>query len=98
MRELKHVLERARILATGHLLTPESLFEDSPAPAAHPSDSLGDYLAGHEREYILRALASQDWQIQETAHLLGISRKNLWEKMRRLGIGRDKASRAASPG
>jgi transcriptional regulator of acetoin/glycerol metabolism len=52
-------------------------------------DTLGDYLAGHERAYIVRALESQDWQIQETANLLGISRKNLWEKMKRLEIRRN---------
>jgi DNA-binding NtrC family response regulator len=90
VRELKHLLERARILATGPLLTPELMFGDtSPAGGPQPLDTLGDYLAGHEREYILRALESQGWQIQETANLLGISRKNLWEKMKRLEIRRN---------
>ena len=89
VRELKHLLERARVLATGPLLTPELLFGDtSPVNAPQPLDTLGDYLAGHERDYILRALESQNWQIQETANLLGISRKNLWEKMKRLEIQR----------
>ncbi len=90
VRELKHLLERARVLANGPLLTPELLFGDtSTTEATPPVDTLGDYLAGHERDYILRALASQNWQIQETANLLGISRKNLWEKMKRLEIRRD---------
>jgi DNA-binding NtrC family response regulator len=90
VRELKHLLERARVLATGPVLTPELLFGDTaPNDTAPPRDTLGDYLAGHEREYILRALASQNWQIQETANLLGISRKNLWEKMKRLDIRRE---------
>jgi DNA-binding NtrC family response regulator len=89
VRELKHLLERARVLATGQLLTPELLFgETSPGNRTQPVDTLGDYLAGHERDYIVRALQSQDWQIQETASLLGISRKNLWEKMKRLEIRR----------
>ena len=89
VRELKHLLERARVLASGPLLTPELLFGGaSTTPVPPPADTLGDYLAGHEREYIQRALASQNWQIQETAHLLGISRKNLWEKMKRLEIRR----------
>ncbi len=90
VRELKHLLERARVLATGPVLTPELLFGDtSPGNLPQPRDTLGDYLAGHEREYILRALESQTWQIQETANLLGISRKNLWEKMKRLEIRRN---------
>ena len=90
MRELKHLLERARVLASGPLLTPELLFGDtSPDSPAQPLDTLGEHLAGHERDYIVRALQSQGWQIQETANLLGISRKNLWEKMKRLEIKRD---------
>lgn len=90
VRELKHLLERARVLASGHLLTPELLFGDtSPTTPPQPLDTLGDHLAGRERDYILRALRSQGWQIQETANLLGISRKNLWEKMKRLEIRRN---------
>lgn len=90
VRELKHLLERARVLARGHLLTPEQLFgETSPGNPPQSLDTLGDYLAGRERDYILRALHSQGWQIQETANLLGISRKNLWEKMKRLEIRRE---------
>jgi transcriptional regulator of acetoin/glycerol metabolism len=34
----------------------------------------------------LRALDARGWQIQETAKLLGISRKNLWEKMKKHAI------------
>ncbi|HRH81113.1 MAG TPA: sigma-54 dependent transcriptional regulator [Thiobacillaceae bacterium] len=89
VRELRHVLERACVLAEGPILTPELLFDGAAGNATPPpSDTLGDYLAGRERDYILRALESQSWQIQETANLLGISRKNLWEKMKRLGIER----------
>lgn len=96
VRELKHLLERACVLATGPLITPELLFGDlSAANTARPQDTLGDYLAGHEREYILRALESQAWQILETANLLGISRKNLWEKMKKLDIQRPRASSVA---
>jgi DNA-binding NtrC family response regulator len=51
-----------------------------------PAATLGDHLALHERQYILRALDARAWQIQETANLLGISRKNLWEKMKKYAI------------
>lgn len=89
VRELKHVLERACVLAEGPLLTPGFLFGDtSKSKARMPENTLGEYLADREREYILRALECQAWQIQETASLLGISRKNLWEKMKKLGIQR----------
>jgi DNA-binding NtrC family response regulator len=41
-----------------------------------------------ERTAILEALVRNDWAISRTAQFLGISRKNLWEKMRRYHIGR----------
>jgi len=73
-------------LTTNQLLTPELLFgEIASGGSPQPLDTLGDYLAGHEGDYILRAPQSQGWQIQVTANLLGISRKNLWEKLKRLG-------------
>jgi len=87
VRELKHLLERACVLADGPLLTPELLFGGSAAEAdSSPATTLGEHMAGHEREYILRALDARGWQIQETANLLGISRKNLWEKMKKHAI------------
>lgn len=39
-----------------------------------------------ERVHIHRALNRADGSVSETADLLGISRKTLWEKMRRLEI------------
>lgn len=41
-----------------------------------------------ERTAILEALVRNDWAISKTAQSLGISRKNLWEKMRRYHIDR----------
>ena len=43
---------------------------------------------GAERTAILEALVRNDWAISKTAQFLGISRKSLWEKMRRYHIGR----------
>ena len=93
VRELKHLIERACVLADGPVLGPDDLF-DWPAEAATRTAvnaSLGDYLQQCERSYIRQALHEQGWRIQETANRLGISRKGLWEKMKRLGISRDGA-------
>ena len=49
--------------------------------------ALGEVVAGAERQCILRGLARCGGNRSQTAALLGISRKNLWEKMRRHGIG-----------
>jgi DNA-binding NtrC family response regulator len=47
---------------------------------------LADYIADCERVYIATVLTQHDWQMSKTAERLGISRKNLWEKMKKLGI------------
>jgi DNA-binding NtrC family response regulator len=41
-----------------------------------------------ERAAILEALVRNGWAISKTADGLGVSRKNLWEKMRRYRIER----------
>ncbi|MFN3630339.1 MAG: sigma-54-dependent transcriptional regulator [Casimicrobiaceae bacterium] len=48
--------------------------------------SLESYLRQQERDFVLRALEHHSWQMSQTAAALGISRKNLWERMKRLGI------------
>jgi DNA-binding NtrC family response regulator len=55
--------------------------------AATP-EHLADYLAKCERAYITQMLDQHAWRITETAGHLGISRKALWDKMRRLEIAR----------
>jgi len=91
VRELKHCIERACILSTSHVLTPDVLFDELPVMEYDEQlyASLNKYLVACEHKYILKSLRLHDWQIQETANFLGISRKNLWEKMRKLDIKRD---------
>jgi len=62
-----------------------------PEPEAEPEmTSLNDYLGSYERQYIEQILKSKQGRIADTAAVLGISRKNLWEKMKKLGIGDEK--------
>ena len=90
IRELKHCIERAGILTARSVLEGADLFEDRLGPAENVADgspmSLADYLQRCERHYIIEALEKRGWQISETALTLGISRKSLWERMRRLRI------------
>lgn len=93
IRELKHTLERACILGPQALLTPELLFGGMPAELARSPDNatperLTDYLAKCERAYLTHMLELNAWRITETAGQLGISRKAMWDKMRRLEICR----------
>ncbi|MBI5900512.1 MAG: sigma-54-dependent Fis family transcriptional regulator [Rhodocyclales bacterium] len=89
VRELAHCLERACVLSLTPQLRAEDLF--GAATSANPSSeslrqNLSEHLQDCERAYIRGALAECDGRITDTAALLGISRKNLWEKMRKLGI------------
>jgi len=85
IRELKHCLERACVLSSQAVLTPEALF-NKPQELAKPDElsSLNEYLDGYERSYIQQVLKTKDGRIAETAAALGISRKTLWEKMKKL--------------
>lgn len=89
IRELKNSLERASLMCESHLISHDILFE-RPAPALAGqqdlANSLRDYLSECERDFIVRSLIDCQWQIQLCADSLGISRKNLWERMRRLGV------------
>jgi DNA-binding NtrC family response regulator len=88
VRELKHCLERACVLSSG-ALTAKALFGDlgSAPPRPHEGGvTLSDYLTAREREYIEQVLSAHAGRIADTAAALGISRKNLWEKIKRLGI------------
>ncbi len=98
IRELKHCVERACILAGGSQLGPEALFGDSPtlmsdAPAS--GDTLLTHIDACEKRYVEQALAAHGWRMGETADYLGISRKTLWEKMRKHGIA-DRTKHAQS--
>ncbi|WP_126443664.1 sigma-54-dependent transcriptional regulator [Sulfuricystis multivorans] len=87
VRELRHALERACILSDGPLLT-ASAFTDAEEKvgAGEAAPTLAAHVAEAERRHILSVLAANHGRIAETAAQLGISRKNLWEKMKKHGI------------
>jgi DNA-binding NtrC family response regulator len=88
VRELKHAVERACVLSPGPLLGADAFLGDDLAggDAAPVSQSLADYLMACERDYLRVALDRHDGHMTHTAEALGITRKTLWEKMRRLGL------------
>jgi len=61
--------------------------------AAGAGDTLTDAERA-ERARILAALEAHGWRRQDTAHYLGISRKVLWEKMRKLRLGNNQGEMA----
>ena len=90
VRQLKHAIERAVALCRGDHILPDDLPDElalhkGPAvgPAFMPDRPLKEALAYFERDYIGRALCYFDEKKSATAKALGISRKNLWEKILR---------------
>jgi DNA-binding NtrC family response regulator len=95
LRELKHSVERACILSHNQVLDTEAFFDDGSLNSAHPPEvvattandgTLAHHLQDCERRFILSALEQHHWHFGNTATALGISRKNLWEKMKKLDI------------
>ncbi len=91
VREFAHAVRHAVVLARGGPIDAEHLPEDiarfgadgSGQPAIRP---LAAVLKQCEREALLGALSVTDGKRTRAAELLGISRKNLWEKLRAHGI------------
>ena len=78
LRQLRNVLERALIVAAGPEL--------DPPPPADALEQRPQRLIDVEAREIRRALAYTRGHQEQAARLLGISRKALWEKRKRLGI------------
>lgn len=91
VRELKHAVERACILAHGPLLGVEAFFDtgQEDRQSAQPlSTSLAEYLMACERDYLSLVLERHGGHMTRAAEALGITRKTLWEKLRRLGVSK----------
>ena len=90
IRELKNMIERAVALCdapwigSGDLLTEDG---DVGEQVAH-IPTLKQSIEDAERLAIHAALAENSSKMNQAANDLGISRKNLWEKMKRYGIER----------
>ncbi|HYO99572.1 MAG TPA: sigma 54-interacting transcriptional regulator, partial [Pyrinomonadaceae bacterium] len=87
VRELAHVLERAVIMADGERVEAEHLPEAVRAAASlqvrRPPQEERMTLAELEAAYIAETLAATRGNKSEAARLLGISRKNLYERLAR---------------
>ena len=94
VRELAHAVEHAAELSAGGTIDLEHLPEDIVRASAAVREtgeksnvgSLAAVLKHAEREHLLKALAVAGGKRTRAADLLGISRKNLWEKLRAHGI------------
>ena len=91
VRELRNCIERACVLSPSPVIMPEAMFGEAwrntlPHLSDLGGETLAQYIRQCERNYIVRALDENDNRINDTATTLGISRKTLWDKMRKLEI------------
>ena len=94
VRELRNVIERAMIFSDGSSLKRADLPALGRLDGAARADPRPDKfelprrlsLADAEREYIRHTLEDTGGNIQRAAEILGISRKNLWEKRKKYGL------------
>lgn len=85
VRELKNIIERASVLSPGPVITLDDLPADlrvQQHQAYGSSILLSEALASAEKQCIINALVHSGGNRTRAADLLGISRKNLWEKMK----------------
>ncbi|MCW8980422.1 MAG: sigma-54 dependent transcriptional regulator [Altibacter sp.] len=87
LRELANAVERACILSPQEVLGPRE-FGASEVGSQATTDqvSLKESMEVYEKNLLRETLEHHEWRIAETADSLGISRKNLWEKMKRYAI------------
>jgi DNA-binding NtrC family response regulator len=91
VRELQNIIERAVLLGKGDTVRLEDLPPTviAAAPVAIPTAAgrtLKQALESPERQIILDALESNQWNRHLTADALGINRTTLYKKMKRLGL------------
>ena len=82
VRELHNALERAAILAEGESIGPEHLSLDVPVSSGDPRSDLG----AAARQTIERVLQETDWNKAKAARRLGITRTQLYGRMRKYGL------------
>jgi transcriptional regulator with PAS, ATPase and Fis domain len=88
VRELQNIIERALLISDGGLIEPEHLPEGVKAEdrfvekAIERKFSIEDYTKEFIRHY------QSDFTEQQIADMLGITRKALWEKRKRWGLGK----------
>lgn len=90
IRELRNLIERLVIICPqarieAHHLPPE-LFRGVAESPQQPYSTLHEARSAYEREFILRKLQENRWNMTQTATVLGLERSHLYRKMKSLGI------------
>src|SRR5277367_6115521 len=90
VRELRNLVERLVIICPSpriepHHLPPE-LFRGASKSPQKPYESLQEARSAYEREFVLRKLEENRWNMTKAAEALGLERSHLYRKLKALGI------------
>ena len=89
VREMKNVIQRATLMCEGDQLVPEDLpprFLDVKPSESHVTFEMGTSLDEIEKTMVIRALETTKNNRKEAAKLLGISRRVIYNKLRKHGL------------
>jgi two-component system nitrogen regulation response regulator NtrX len=90
VRELRNLTERLVIMCPAQRIEPPhlppELFRGAMRGPQHPDATLQEARAAYEREFVLRKLEENQWNMTKTAGALGLERSHLYRKMKSLGI------------
>ncbi|MEM8890682.1 MAG: sigma-54 dependent transcriptional regulator [Bacteroidota bacterium] len=96
VRELHNVIERLSILSNGTIDEQDVLDYAVPQRRSNKSatmydnhDKFQNFKDHVEKEFIVRKLEQNNWNISKTAEVLDIQRSHLYNKMEKFGIKRD---------
>ena len=90
VRELKNLIERLVIICPAQEIGPQHLppeiFRGVPRSPQPAYATLHEARSAYEREFILRKLEENQWNMTKTATAIGLERTHLYRKMKSLGI------------
>ena len=87
---MRNLIERLVIICPQEriepLHLPPELFRGLAGSPSQPYATLHEARSAYEREFILRKLGENQWNMTRTAQSLGLERSHLYRKMKSLGI------------
>ncbi len=88
VRELRNLIERLVIVCPQQRIEPHHLPPEyfRGTRSAQPYSTLHEARTAYERDFILRKLEENQWNMTRTATALGLERSHLYRKMKTLGI------------
>ncbi len=98
VREVRNTVERLLILSASDPIGPEDVDLLVPGGGGEPAiggellgcESFADFKEAAERAFILQKLRENDWNVAETARKIDMPRSNLYKKIEKYGMVREK--------